>query len=130
MRADAEGGPGAWKYAGITPVYPVYVFGLHTRKLFADIADAGDIIEIHIIESGQPDQGIHRNTAASCLVVRVRAGRYFYDCGDLFLCEMVLRAELEESGPAGNAHDERILSMSFREFPEAFRNNRKMIEIR
>ena len=73
-------------------------------KLFAEIADAGNIVEIDIVVSGQPDQNVKRDLHASCLIVAVGPGRDL-DCNcNIFLRKMILVSEFLDSGFTCDTH--------------------------
>lgn len=74
------------------------------RKLFAEIADPGYIIEIHIVVSGQTDQDIKRNFRGSRLIVAVSPGRDLDRNSDVFLGEVILCTEFLDSGFTCDTH--------------------------
>ena len=74
------------------------------RKLFAEIADPGYIIEIHIVVSGQTDQDIKRNFRGSRLIVAVSPGRDLDRNSNFFLGEVILVSEFLDSGFTCDTH--------------------------
>ena len=74
------------------------------RKLFAEIADPGYIIEIHIVVSGQTDQDIKRNFRGSRLIVAVSPGRDLDRNSNVFLGEVILVSEFLDSGFTCDTH--------------------------
>ena len=73
-------------------------------ELFAEIADAGNIIKIDIIVSGQTDQNIQRDPRASGLIVAVSPGRDLDRNSDVFLGEMILGSEFLDPGFTCDTH--------------------------
>lgn len=74
------------------------------RKLFAEIADPGYIIEIHIVVSGQTDQDIKRNFRGSRLIVAVSPGRDLDRNSNVFLGKVILVSEFLDSGFTCDTH--------------------------
>ena len=74
------------------------------RELLAEIADAGYVIEVDIVVSGQPDQDVERDLHASRLIVAVSSGRDLDRNSDIFLREVVLGSEFLDSGFTCDTH--------------------------
>ena len=73
-------------------------------KLLAKIADAGNIVEIDIVVSGQPDQNVERDFRASRLIVAVSPGRNLDRNCNIFLRKMILVSEFLDSGFTCDTH--------------------------
>lgn len=73
-------------------------------KLLAKIADAGNIVEIDIVVSGQPDQNVERDFRASRLIVAVSPGRDLDRNCNIFLRKMILVSEFLDSGFTCDTH--------------------------
>ena len=73
-------------------------------KLFAEVADPGYIVEIHIVIFGKTDQDIKRNFRAACLVVAVSPGRDLDRNSDISLGQVILGSELLDSGFTCDTH--------------------------
>ena len=80
------------------------------RVFFADIADARDVIEVHIVIAGQADQHIEWYFAPSRLIVGIGPGRYPEIAGQFVLCEIPLCAEFIDPGLVRDSHCDEILS--------------------
>ena len=73
-------------------------------KLFAQIADTGNIIEIDIVITGKPDQNIQRDLRAPCLIVAVSPGRDLDRNSNIFLGKVILVSEFLDSGFTCDTH--------------------------
>jgi hypothetical protein len=73
-------------------------------KLFAEVADPGYIVEIHIVIFGETDQDIKRNFRAACLIVAVSPGRDLDRDSDIFLGQVILGSEFLDSGFTCDTH--------------------------
>ena len=74
------------------------------RELLAYVADAGYVVEIHIIVFRKADQCLERNTGGTGFVIGVCPGRDVDGIGEPPLGESVLFTQFLQSGFASRAH--------------------------